>query len=248
MSVPPPIVFLHGFTHTGASWSAVIEGLGRGYRALAPDIRGHGEAGERRPIDFAACVDDVSQLTDGPFTLVGYSMGARLALLAALAHPDRVDRLVLVSGTAGIADEVERAARREEDEALAAQIESQDIETFARRWASQPLLRRLPPEAAERAHADRLRNRPANLAAALRDLGTARMEPQWTRLGELRMPVTAIVGERDSKFRKLGERLTAAVPDGELVIVPAAGHALHLQAPQVIAACLRERLPATEAA
>lgn len=247
--MPPTIVFLHGFTHTGASWSPVIEGLVRGYRALAPDIRGHGEAGDRRPIGFPECVADVVSVTDGPFALVGYSMGARLALVTALAHPARVQRLVLVSGTAGIADDVERAARREEDEALAARIEQEDVESFARRWAAQPLLRRLPPGAAEAAHADRLRNRTSGLAAALRGIGTGRMEPQWSRLGELRMPVTVIVGERDSKFRKLGERLAAGVPAGELVVVPAAGHAVHLEAPGVVAACLGERVPAaTEAA
>lgn len=225
-----------------------MEGLTRGYRALAPDIRGHGDAGDRRPIGFAECVADVACALEGPFTLVGYSMGARLALLTALSHPERVERIVLISGTAGIADEVERAARRRDDEALADEIEHQDIETFARRWARQPMLRRLPDAAAQAAHADRLRNRPENLAAALRGLGAGAMEPQWTRLSDLRMPAAIIVGERDSKFRKLGERLAVALPRADLIVVPAAGHAVHLEAPAVMAACLRERVPATEVA
>jgi 2-succinyl-6-hydroxy-2,4-cyclohexadiene-1-carboxylate synthase len=237
--VRPAIVFLHGFTHTGASWRAVVAELGERYRALAPDIRGHGTAGERRPIDFASCTDDVLALVDDPFTLVGYSMGARLALRCVLAAPDRVQRLVLVGATAGIADDVERAARAEEDEQLAAELESGlDIETFARRWAAQPLLRRLPEAVAAAAHQDRLRNDPAHLAAALRGIGAGSMSPLWGRLGELSMPVTLIAGERDSKYRKLGERMAAAIPGARLLVVPAAGHAVHLEAPALVAAAI----------
>ena len=62
------------------------------------------------------------------------------------------------------------------------------------------------------------------------------------------MPATVIVGERDGKFRKLGERMVAELPDAELVVVPTAGHAVHLEAPALVAACLRERVPATGSA
>jgi 2-succinyl-6-hydroxy-2,4-cyclohexadiene-1-carboxylate synthase len=237
--VRPAIVLLHGFTHTGASWRTVVAELGERYRALAPDIRGHGAAGERRPIDFVSCTDDVLALLDSQFTLVGYSMGARLALHVALAAPDRVQQLVLVSATAGIADDVERAARAKEDEQLAAELESGlDIEAFARRWAAQPLLRRLPEPVAAAAHVDRLRNDPAHLAAALRGIGAGSMAPLWGRLGELPMPVTLIAGERDSKYRKLGERMAAAIPGARLLVVPAAGHAVHLEAPVLVAAAI----------
>lgn len=242
----PTIVFLHGFTQTGASWSAVIDGLGQRYRALAPDIRGHGLAACARPIGFAQCVEDVVVAGPERFTLVGYSMGARLALQVALAHPERVERLVTLSGTAGIADQVERAARREADEHLAGEIEAGSIEDFARRWGAQPLFKGQPPAVVRAAHEDRLRNEPAGLAAAIRGIGTGAMTPLWGRLGELRMPVTALVGERDGKFRKLGERLAAAAPRAELLVVPAAGHALHLEAPALVAAVLRERVRATE--
>jgi 2-succinyl-6-hydroxy-2,4-cyclohexadiene-1-carboxylate synthase len=246
--VRPAIVFLHGFTHTGASWSAVIGELGERYRALAPDIRGHGTAADRRPIGFAECVGDVAELAPERFALAGYSMGARLALHVALANPARVEQLVLVGGTAGIADDAERAARREADERLAAEIEAGSIEDFARRWQSQPLLRHQPDAVAEAARADRLRNRPDALAAALRALGPGAMDPLWGRLGEVHVPATVIVGERDTKYRKLGERLAAGLPDAELVVVPATGHPVHLEAPALVAACLRERVPATDAA
>jgi 2-succinyl-6-hydroxy-2,4-cyclohexadiene-1-carboxylate synthase len=245
LGVRPAIVFLHGFTHTGASWDAVIGELGQSYRALAPDIRGHGSAGDRRPIDLGECVDDIVREAPERFTLAGYSMGTRLALHVALAWPSRVERLVLIGATAGIADDAERAARRDADETLAAEMDGMTIEELARRWAAQPVLRGQPPAVADAAHADRLRNRADALAAALRALGTGTMAPMWSRLGELEMPTTLVVGERDAKFRKLGERMAALLPDAELVVVPATGHAVHLEAPTLVAACLRERIPAT---
>ena len=74
-------------------------------------------------------------------------------------------------------------------------------------------------------------------------MGTGAMEPVWDRLGELTMPATVVVGERDAKFREIGERLAAALPDAELVVVPGAGHAVHLEAPEAVAAVDRPEGP-----
>jgi len=129
------IVLLHGFTQAGRSWDAVVAALGvERYRALAPDIRGHGEAADVRPISFDAVRADVLALPPARFALCGYSMGGRIALSIAL-HPEareRVSRLVLVGASPGIADEEERRTRRAADEALAERIEGEGIEAFAR--------------------------------------------------------------------------------------------------------------------
>jgi 2-succinyl-6-hydroxy-2,4-cyclohexadiene-1-carboxylate synthase len=228
--VPPAIVLLHGFTQTGASWDPVAAALGERYRALAPDIRGHGSASDARPIDFAACVADVAALAPETFELAGYSQGGRLALHVALAHPERVSRLILLSATPGISDAAERAARRAEDEALADEIEAGTIEDFADHWSVRPLFASQPPEVVAAARADRLRNTPAGLAAALRGIGTGVMEPLWDRLGELAMPVLLVVGEHDPKFRGIAEDMAGAIPAARLEVVPGAGHAVHLEA------------------
>jgi 2-succinyl-6-hydroxy-2,4-cyclohexadiene-1-carboxylate synthase len=120
LGMAPTVFFLHGFTNTGASWDPVIGALGERYRALAPDIRGHGSATEARPVTLAAVIGDVAALAPERFTLVGYSQGGRIAVHAALALPDRVERMVLIGASPGIADATERAARRAADEALAA--------------------------------------------------------------------------------------------------------------------------------
>jgi 2-succinyl-6-hydroxy-2,4-cyclohexadiene-1-carboxylate synthase len=234
----PDLILLHGFTHTGASWGPVVAALGESYRALAPDIRGHGSASDRRPVSLEAVLDDLAALGGvggRQFTLAGYSMGGRLGLHAALAFGDRIDRLVLIGASPGIADPAERDARRTADERLAGEIERSSIEEFAQRWAQTPVLAGLPAAALDAAHADRLRSTPAGLARALRGLGTGALPSLWDRLGELPIPVTLVVGERDSKFRAIALEMARGMPAAEVVVVPGVGHSVHLEAPEVIA-------------
>lgn len=239
--VAEKVVLLHGFTQTGRSWERVERMAKQAGHALAtPDLRGHGASAAVRPVDFPHVVADVAGLAEDA-VLCGYSMGGRIALHTALAHPQRVRRLVLISTTAGIEDAAQRAQRRAADEALAAEIERDGIESFAARWAAQPLFAGLPPDAAQAARADRLRNEGPGLAAALRGLGSGVMEPVWDRLDELRMPVAVLAGERDAKFVAIAHRLAGALPDASLVVVPGAGHALHLEAPREVAAALSGR-------
>jgi len=234
----PRLVLLHGFTQTRQSWRRTAAALGGRYRALAPDLPGHGLAAERRPASFAACAAYVRALAGGPCTLAGYSMGGRIALYTALALPGLVERLVLVGTSPGLADAAEREARRQDDEALAQRIEAIGVEAFAVEWGAQPLFAGQDERVAAAAHADRLRNTPAGLAAALRGLGTGVMPPLWDRLGELAMPVVLVVGERDQKFRAIAERAAAAIPDCRLEVVAGAGHAAALERPEAVAAAI----------
>jgi 2-succinyl-6-hydroxy-2,4-cyclohexadiene-1-carboxylate synthase len=235
------IVLLHGFTHTRASWDPVVAALGERYRALALDIRGHGTRSEVEPVELEAVLKDLADLAPERFTLVGYSMGGRIALHAALRLAPRIDRLVLVGASPGLAEAAERAARRAADERLASEIESSSIERFAERWAQTPVLADQPPEVLAAAHADRLRNQPAGLARALRGLGTGALPSLWDRFGDVTMPVALVVGERDEKFSVIAAQMASALPDAELVLVPGAGHAVHLEAPGAVVAAIRGR-------
>ena len=231
----PALVLLHGFTQTRQSWRRTVLALGAGrYRALVPDLPGHGQA-VHRTASFDAVTAYIRALAPERFTLAGYSMGGRIALHAALQLQPRLDRLVLVGASPGLEDPAERAARRAADEALAARIEAIGVEAFAEEWGAQPLFAGQPERVAAAAHADRLRNRAAGLAAALRGLGTGVMEPLWERLGELTLPVTLIAGERDAKFRAIAERMAERLPAARLVVIPGAGHAAHLEQPEAVA-------------
>jgi 2-succinyl-6-hydroxy-2,4-cyclohexadiene-1-carboxylate synthase len=205
------------------------------YSPLALDLPGHGDQVDApRPITFDGCVASVLERSPGRFALAGYSMGGRIALHVALEAPERVSRLGLVSATAGIEDDGERAARRESDRRLADEIEAGTIERFVDRWRGQPMFADDPAEVDALAREDQSRNRPDGIAATLRGVGTGEMRPLWERLGELTMPVTILVGERDTKFHAPGWRMVDLFPHATVSVV-SGGHVLPLENPAAVA-------------
>jgi 2-succinyl-6-hydroxy-2,4-cyclohexadiene-1-carboxylate synthase len=237
--VPQTLVLLHGFGGTRRAWDGVAARLDRErYLPLALDLLGHGDrAAAPAPITFAACVQDVLSRAPARFVLCGYSLGGRVALHVALAAPRRVAALVLVATDPGIEDAAARAARQRADADLAGALREAPIEDFIARWQAQPLFAGDPAEVAELARADQRRNRPDALAAALEGLGTGTMEPLWGRLGELSMPALFLAGDRDPKFRSLGERAAGLLANGRLQVIRG-GHRLALENPAGVAGAL----------
>jgi 2-succinyl-6-hydroxy-2,4-cyclohexadiene-1-carboxylate synthase len=234
--VPESVVLLHGFSGTHRAWDGVVARLDpERYLPLALDLPGHGAAADaERPITFPGCVAHV--LAAGPerFVLCGYSQGGRIALHVALAAPERVSRLVLVACSPGIEDTAERAERRLSDHRLSDELESTPFKDFIERWRTQPLFAGEPPEVGRLAREDQRRNRPDALAAALRGIGVGEMEPLWSRLAELRMPVTVLVGDRDEKFQGLGKRMAGLLLNAQITVAPG-GHGLPLENPVAVA-------------
>jgi 2-succinyl-6-hydroxy-2,4-cyclohexadiene-1-carboxylate synthase len=231
----PTILLLHGFTNTGRSWDGVIAALPEDCRPLAPDIRGHGTASDLRPITLATVMQDLEAIAPEPFTLVGYSMGGRIALHLAFKLSRRVRRLVLIGASPGLKNAAARAERRTADEKLAEYAEHGTIAEFADRWARTPVMADQPEAVRAVVDVDRLRNDPVALAAALRGLGTGTLPSLWPRLGSLEIPVDLVVGERDDKFREIATQMSDELPDANVVIVPGAGHAVQAEAPEAVA-------------
>jgi 2-succinyl-6-hydroxy-2,4-cyclohexadiene-1-carboxylate synthase len=237
--VPESLVLLHGFASTRRLWDAVIARLPpERYSPLALDLLGHGsQADAPRPITFEGCVSHVLARAPESFVLVGYSMGGRVALHVALAAPERVSRLVLISATPGIEDAAQRAERAVRDRRLAERIERGTIEELVELWRSQPMFAEDPPEVDALARAEMARHPPAGVAAALRGIGTGEMSPLWDRLGELTMPVAIVVGERDARFRAVAERMVRELPAARVEVMPG-GHVLPLESPQSVAGAI----------
>jgi 2-succinyl-6-hydroxy-2,4-cyclohexadiene-1-carboxylate synthase len=224
------LVVVPGFTQTAASWDPVRAHLGDDIEVVALDVPSG--------LDFAATASAIGD-RGGRAVYAGYSMGGRLGLRLALDRPDLVRGLVLISGSPGIADAGERAARRKADEELAREIEREGVDAFLERWLSQPLFESLPAEAAG-LDARRAGNTVATLTHALRALGPGTQEPLWDRLGDLEPPFLPIVGSLDRKYVDIAfEMATRVGPDVHPVLIGGTGHAVHLEQPEAIASLLR---------
>ncbi len=249
----PPIVLLHGFTGAGSTWRPFADALIATSRAagdppralLAPDLVGHGESADQ---DFAAAHSIPSQIASLVAALedldvqraiwCGYSMGGRIALSLAVAHPERVAGLVLIGASAGIADPAERAARQAQDWALAEGLITEGLEAFVDRWSGNPLFetqRALGAEHHLRMRAQRMRNLPKSLARSLQEAGTGSMEPVHAALATLDVPTLIVAGALDPKFAAIGAEMAAMMPNARFTLIEGAGHAVQLEAPAALA-------------
>ncbi|MGI9599383.1 MAG: alpha/beta fold hydrolase [Acidimicrobiales bacterium] len=223
------LILTHGFTQNTRCWGPFATRLAEENEVVMVDGPGHGKS-LHDDADLPAAAS-LTAAAAGPGIYIGYSMGGRVAIHAALDHPGLVTGLVLIGATAGIDRADQRAARRSADEALADGLLENGLAAFLDRWLSLPLFGGLSDEQAARA--ERLANRPEGLAASLRNCGTGTQEPRWDELGRLTMPVLVVAGEDDRKFTELGNRLVEAMTgtEAELALVPGT-HAVHLERPR----------------
>ncbi|MCH8844071.1 MAG: 2-succinyl-6-hydroxy-2,4-cyclohexadiene-1-carboxylate synthase [SAR324 cluster bacterium] len=238
----PTILLIHGFAGDSTVWAPFRERLRAVGDTVAVDLIGHGRSPcpvEPERYRIEACLDDLERMLERraspPAWWVGYSMGGRLALTAAVNKPHLVRGVVLESTTAGISDPSERRERVASDSALADAILVRGMEAFVDRWLAQPLfasLHDLPPERFHEERARRLRQHPTGLANSLRGMGAGVMEPLWGELHAIKVPVLVIAGEADRKYAPIAAHLAESMPHAELRLIPGAGHIPHVEAPE----------------
>lgn len=216
----PTLVMLHGFTGSGAAFDHLRPGLEAFADVITPDHLdwgGHGSGGH-----------------GGPPLLLGYSMGGRYAMRAALARPDSFSALILESAHPGIESAVERAQRRDRDAELAAWIR-RDYNGFLDAWNRLPLFASpedAPSEPSEAFQRIQRTQDPETLARCLETFGAGDVEPVRDRLPELSMPVLAITGGLDHIYTDLWADIARGHPHIRHAVVPDAGHRVHLDRPE----------------
>jgi len=218
------VLFIPGFMQRGDAWRPVAELLPERYPSTLLDHSEHSFEGRMGEI-----------LESGADVLVGYSLGGRLALRAALRSPDSFTAVVLVGSTAGIEEGPMRAQRAEADEKLASWLEAMPIEDIVALWERQPLFADQPESLVEEQRPGRLSQDPRSLALLLRTAGQGVLEPVWHELPALELPLLAIAGARDDGYSAAAKRMAHVAPNARAAIVEDAGHAAHLQQPEEVA-------------
>jgi 2-succinyl-6-hydroxy-2,4-cyclohexadiene-1-carboxylate synthase len=215
------VAFVPGFMQRGETWAPVMARVRKRWPATTVEFD---EA------TLEASLQAIAHAGRGG-VLVGYSMGGRLALRAALQDPRAYRALVLVGATPGIEDDKQRRSRRAADGELADWMEHSGIDAIVDHWESQAIFETQPPDLVERQRRGRLSHQPAKLAAMLRSTGQGVLPPVWGELGKLRIPVLAVAGESDDKYAQIAERMAAELPLGQAALIAGAGHAAHMEQP-----------------
>ena len=221
------MLFIPGFMQRGDAWRPVAELLPERYPSTLLDHAEHSFEGRMREI-----------AESGADVLVGYSLGGRLALRAAMRSPESVNALVLVGATAGIEEGPLRVQRTEADEKLASWMEAMPIEDIVSLWERQPLFADQSDLLVEEQRPGRLSHDPRSLALLLRTAGQGALEPVWHELRALNVPLLAVAGARDDGYTAAAKRMARLAPNARTAIVEEAGHAAHLQQPAAVAALI----------
>jgi 2-succinyl-6-hydroxy-2,4-cyclohexadiene-1-carboxylate synthase len=222
------VLFIPGFMQRGDAWRPVAELLPERYPSTLLDHAEH---------TLESRLAEIARAGAGA-VLVGYSLGGRLALRAALRSPESFAAVVTVGATAGIDEGPLRAARAEADEKLASWIEAAPMEDIVSLWERQPLFADQSDALVEAQRPGRLSQDQRSLALLLRTAGQGVLEPVWHELSQLELPVLAIAGARDDGYVRAAKRIASTAPRGRVAIVEEAGHAPHLQQPAAVAALI----------
>ena len=226
---PPRVVFVPGFMQRGEAWRPVADRIETSYRSDCLDHRG---------ATFTARLEEVVAAAAPGTALVGYSMGGRVALHAALRAPRSLSALVLVGASAGIEDDSLRADRRAADERLASWMEGRSIEEIVESWERLPVFATQSRELREALRPGRLSHDPAELASLLRTAGQGVLPPVWDRLAEVTCPTLVAAGEADDAYVEAAYRMAGLLPRGSVRLIAGAGHAPQLEQPDAFARTL----------
>lgn len=235
-----PLVCLHGWSLSSAVFAGLVEGLGRDRRVLLPDLRGHGaRAGvPAAPFDLDDLAADLAahleaeDVRDG--VLLGWSLGAQVALAALPRVRRRLSALVLVSGTPRFTsgEGWPHGLAAQAVEVLALRVRRDPARALARFFEAMFVDGELDPAASARAGALRAAIPPPDPAAAAAGLEILLRADLRAALPAVALPTLVVHGERDPICPAGAARaLAAAIPGARLALLPGAGHAPFLSRP-----------------
>jgi pimeloyl-ACP methyl ester carboxylesterase len=247
----PPILMLHGFTGHAHSWDKTAAALSDRYHVLALDQRGHGDTDWAARYGTAPMVDDVGRFLDAlgldRIVLMGLSMGGMVSYTFAAAHPERIERLIILD----IGPEIDRTGMKRITAGLTEPdvFETED-EAVAQARAANP--RPTDADLYHRVSHNLRKTADGKLTykwdKALRD-GTATRDDytsddQWEAWRKLRGPILLVRGaDSDILSEETTKRMLEENPNARLATVADCGHSITLDRPEGLIEVLRSWLP-----
>ena len=246
----PALVLLHGFMGNTNDWQSLVSLLSPHFYLVLVDSPGHGKS-DSIPCSgfsgFITCLEQVvveQQL--GRFSLLGYSLGARLAMAYASAHPQRLEHLFLESGHPGLLSEPEKQQRALADQRWADRFQSEPLADVLNDWYQLPVFSDISLDSRVQFIRERENQQGKSLAEAIMAYSLSAQLDFRDALKRLNCPVYYFAGERDSKYVALGQGLLEEGCINNLHIVESAGHNIHRRKPEALSAVIRgatERQP-----
>lgn len=247
-SGPRALVCVHGVGSYLEAWQATIDALGDGFRVLSFDLRGHGRSTRvRGRYEIDDFVGDALALADHVgftrFDLAGFSLGGLIAQRLALTHPQRLERLVLLSTVAGrTPEERERVLARLA--ALQSGERGAHYDASLSRWLTEEFQRHNPELVTElrRRNAE---NDPDCYAAAYRVLAQTDF---GGLIDQIAAPTLIATGEEDvGSNPRMARYMHECIRHSRLAILPGLRHSILTEAPRQVAALMRTFLVADDA-
>lgn len=246
------VLLLHGFTGTKKTWTELIKKLKQNFHVIAIDLLGHGETDSPEHHDRYAMEKAAKDLDDfltykqiDQIHLLGYSMGGRLALYFASFYQHKIRSLILESCTAGLVSDEEKLSRIKQDHHLASMLLNRGIKAFVEYWENIPLFssqKNLPENIQAKIREGRLVQSPIGLSNSLKGMGTGVQPSLWDRLETLKIHSLLVCGEYDEKFCYIMGKMNEKLKNSEIIKIPRAGHAIHVEQSEIFATIVSEFL------
>lgn len=248
LSTPFPVLCVHGFLGSPDDWDALAAALHPPFESHTWPLPGHGSPAVASFDEAVRALSKILAAFPRPPHLIGYSMGGRLAMAAALQPAARLASLTVISAQPGLRHARERAERLAADERLADRLDAIGLPRFVQAWYEQPLFDSLRARPALRRAlvAKRAAGDAQALAGALRALSVGRQPSLWSALPQLAAPTLYIVGARDAKYLAILRHAAALTPRARCVVVPGAGHLPHLEHPAFVRHHIQSHLEQAE--
>lgn len=231
-----PLICLHGFSEDLSTWNNLNV---NDYKLILIDFIGHGNTDKPKSKKYYGTKHIVkhlniiiSKLGLENYSLLGYSMGGRIALSYALTYPKEIDKLILESTSFGICGFLNRFKRKISDKKLATKIINYGISWFNNHWSNLSIFesqKSLSKDVRDSIEMRRLNNNPIGLYNTLLKSGQGTYPCYKNALSNLKMKVLHISGEYDTKYVQIGNDFAKANSNIKQIIIDGVGHNTHIE-------------------